>query len=477
MAAIRRKRFTNAQGETATQSRWLVCFRDHCGLRHEVSGFTDRAASAELGRRLEQLASCRASGMVPPPELARIVDGFPADLRDSLIRWGMIDGQQAARTTRLSEHIEAFAESLRRKGRAPSTTEKAKSNLRRLTRDCRFAFISDLNGGTVSQYIADLYDTGQQRLADYIAQTAKQFSRWAVRQGLLAVDPLIRVDRPAVEVQRIRRALTVDEQRRLLSATIGSNETVGGLEPRRRACCYGLALGCGLRRNEIVTLTAGDIDLAAGTVAIRAENEKARRVAVLPIPAWLGGLLAPVIRDALPTAQPFKQLRRAAEMLRADLQRAGIDVDTSEGVIDFHSLRGSFGTGLARAGVSVQTASKLMRHADPKLTLQKYTFLTVNDYRTATATMPDILSQPAESIAAVAGMNDADSVPAPIAATSRINADIFGQSKVVTEKVTQKSASGEFSSVYGEKSQSSDAEEWLPRRDSNPGPVIQSHVS
>ena len=231
MASIRRRRYTNTAGETATLTKWLVSFKDHAGIRHEVSGFADRQASAELGRRLEQLASVRASGMVPPPELARVIDGLDADLRDALIRWDMLDGQQGARTTRLSEHIETFVDALRRKGRSESTLHKVRTNLRRLATDCRLSFLSDLNASTVRKYVSELYDGGQHRLADYVSQTAKQFSRWATRQGILAADPLISIDRPSVEVKRIRRALTVEEQRLLIAGTLDSNETVMGLDP------------------------------------------------------------------------------------------------------------------------------------------------------------------------------------------------------------------------------------------------------
>lgn len=54
-----------------------------------------------------------------------------------------------------------------------------------------------------------------------------------------------------------------------------------------------------------------------------------------------------------------------------------------EGVVDFHSLRVTYATNLARAGVSLQEAQKLMRHGDPKLTMNVYTRLGIHDLHAA----------------------------------------------------------------------------------------------
>lgn len=64
---------------------------------------------------------------------------------------------------------------------------------------------------------------------------------------------------------------------------------------------------------------------------------------------------------------------KAAKMLRVDLDKAKIAPETAEGIIDFHSLRVSYCTALARAGISPAIAQKLMRHSDIKLTLEIYT--------------------------------------------------------------------------------------------------------
>ena len=64
---------------------------------------------------------------------------------------------------------------------------------------------------------------------------------------------------------------------------------------------------------------------------------------------------------------------KAAKMLRADLEQAKISPTNAEGVIDFHSLRVTYGTNLARIGMSPATAQKMMRHSTINLTLEIYT--------------------------------------------------------------------------------------------------------
>jgi hypothetical protein len=91
-------------------------------------------------------------------------------------------------------------------------------------------------------------------------------------------------------------------------------------------------------------------------------------------PAWL-------LKDWLadkPPGEPVFPINRndAARSLYMDLEAAGVDSATE---FDFHSLRHSFVTQLVKGGASVKVCQTLARHADPKLTLNTYTHLTVHD--------------------------------------------------------------------------------------------------
>lgn len=68
-------------------------------------------------------------------------------------------------------------------------------------------------------------------------------------------------------------------------------------------------------------------------------------------------------------------------------------------VADFHELRTTFGTNLARSGVALSLAQRLMRHSTPVLTANVYTVLTPEDYRGAIERLPK-LSAPAGAVPA-----------------------------------------------------------------------------
>ena len=95
-----------------TAGRYRVKFRDLRGVWQDVLGFTDRAASEVLGRRLEKLVALRAAGETPGPELSRWLETLDAKLREKLAAWGVLDGRAVAGTTPLSVHLADYKRAL-----------------------------------------------------------------------------------------------------------------------------------------------------------------------------------------------------------------------------------------------------------------------------------------------------------------------------------------------------------------------------
>ncbi len=194
--------------------------------------------------------------------------------------------------------------------------------------------------------------------------------------------------------RRERRALTHEELATLLAAT-ESQPVRHGMPGPERALLYRVAVETGLRRNELMTLLVGDLDLAESeraSVRVRATNAKNGRNARLPLRAATASALGAHVAERLPMAQVFDTPAywRAAPMLAEDLAAAGIPVHDDAGrVVDFHALRTTFGTNLARGAVPLQIAQRLMRHSDPKLTSSVYTVLTRDDERAAIAVLPE----------------------------------------------------------------------------------------
>jgi integrase len=228
-----------------------------------------------------------------------------------------------------------------------------------------------------------------------------------------------------------RRALTIEELRRLLAAAQTGPERfgIGGAE---RALVYRLAVESGLRANELRSLTRGsfDLDTEEPAVTVEAAYSKRRRADQLPLRPETAALLGQHLANKLPTAKAFNFPRKedTAEMLRADLaaarakwiseatepaERAERDRssmlayrDHAGLVADFHSLRHTFISNLARAGVHPKLAQSLARHSDINLTMSRYTHTTRGEQHEALAALPD-LTLPDSGLLLASGTTDA----------------------------------------------------------------------
>jgi hypothetical protein len=82
--------------------------------------------------------------------------------------------------------------------------------------------------------------------------------------------------------------------------------------------------------------------------------------------------------------------KRTAEMLRVDLEAAGIPYETDSGFADFHSLRGDFISYLVSSGASVKTCQTLARHSSPTMTIGIYAKASLHDINGAVENLPDL---------------------------------------------------------------------------------------
>ncbi len=204
------------------------------------------------------------------------------------------------------------------------------------------------------------------------------FFKWLVKQGRWTHNPCVQVARARVTKRtRERRALTLDELKRLVRAA-----------PPERSRIYWLAATTGLRRNELKLLRWSDVNEEARVIRVRAETAKNRREESQPAPADCLAALLELKGDA-PSEGPVFESLPLTRTFYLDLYRAkitaGKDGKVDGGVVDFHALRATYCTLLARAGVPFMQAVKLMRHSDPKLTAITYNRLGLVDGHAAAA--------------------------------------------------------------------------------------------
>src|SRR5437899_1565162 len=221
----------------------------------------------------------------------------------------------------------------------------------------------------------------------------------AVRRGLGAVNPAVRVPVLKSRDKSTRRAFTLSEIKRILRAC-GDDAEWRGL------VLFGLYLG--QRLGDLAKLTWRAVNLESGEIAFT--TRKTGRRIVLPLVQPLGDYLASLPASDNPDAFIFPRLasaRRTSDLshqFRKILVDAGlIEPRTQESTgrghsgtrepseISFHSLRHSAVTMLKAAGVSDFIAREIVGHESAAVSRQ-YTHLTTDDKRAAMRRLPDVTS-------------------------------------------------------------------------------------
>ena len=153
-----------------------------------------------------------------------------------------------------------------------------------------------------------------------------------------------------------------------------------------RALIYKTLVLTGLRRNELASLTVGQLELGGAMrfAVLNAADEKNRQGSTLPLRTDLAAELRDWIGEKRERFQGrpyafgreplFVVVDSLGKILDRDLLAAGIDKADERGrTIDVHALRHSFGTLLSKGGVTPRTAQAAMRHSNIDLTMNVYT--------------------------------------------------------------------------------------------------------
>jgi integrase len=182
---------------------------------------------------------------------------------------------------------------------------------------------------------------------------ARRMFNIAVQQGWLAVSPFKRggtLISNADEVHR-ERVLSRAEETRLLAAIEA--------EPKRKHLkgIVLIALDCGLRRGEILTLTWGDVDLSRRTITVRAFNAKTARSRTVGMTMRVHE----VLRSRF-YAAPHAQDDRVFNI--AGVKRSFTSACCAAGVEDFrlHDCRHTAITRMIRAGIPPVEVMRVSGH-------------------------------------------------------------------------------------------------------------------
>lgn len=164
-----------------------------------------------------------------------------------------------------------------------------------------------------------------------------------------------------------------------------------------------LALNCGLRAGEIFSLQRIDIDFNNKKIAIRDPKGVFNRFANMTAAVYdmlyhRVTTLKP--QDYIFLSEKGEKIKEVSNQFQRIVDSLGFNtgVTDSRNKVVFHSLRHTFASWLAMAGVDIYTIKELMGHSDIKMT-QRYMHLAPNKFTSAISVLdtPLITTQPQQS--------------------------------------------------------------------------------
>ena len=427
--------------------RWYVEYRDGNGIVQRAKGFTDKKATEGLASELERKAERARVGYHDPAEeharrtLANHLKDYAAAL-DGKGNTADHTRQTVARVAALfsgcgfvfppdvtvGKAVE-WLNALRRPGLDTVTIPPGQTEFT----PAAVASLLGISGAAVRAAVKlhKLPATGQGKArrfpratvealvgrmtrgrgpetVNHYVRAVRGFLRWMVRVNRIGSNPLdsLTLLNARVDIRRSRRELTADELRELLTAARDSARAYRGLTGPDRFHLYLTAAGTGFRARALSNLTPDDFDLVGDspTVTLAARFNKSRKPKVQPLPPDVAEQLR-VYLAGRPGDQPvwggtWAKDKRGAEMIRGDLETAGIpySVEGPDGpeYADFHALRHSYLTLGGRSGIDLRTLQELAGHSKPELTA-RYSHRRIYDLTGAVGKFPNFLPPDAGS--------------------------------------------------------------------------------
>ncbi len=398
-----RRTYRGPRGGQRTCKTWSCeFFVDGTRHRHSLKTRDHRAAELKAAE-LQRKAELRAAGVSDPYE------------------------DQVSRP--LDIHLEEFETTLRARGCVEQYVRDRMACLQEFIEATKPLDICRLDAAAASKWLKEVRAARglSARTINRRYQSIRQFAKWLVDTRRLGTDPFetLKPLNEKADRRHVRRALTAKDLGRLIQAAAqrpleaarAQRKTKGVTDAeavrltavgRTRALAYALAAGTGLRRGELKRLRWRDVDVDTAQVTVPAASAKSRRDQSVPLRADLVGALQAYrpseakssetvfAKRSFPSLRAFKRDLVAAGLATVERKkrdengrkykqpREVFDTADEDGrVIDFHSLRYTFVTALAQAGVHPRTAQALARHAKIETTMETYTDLRLLDLQGA----------------------------------------------------------------------------------------------
>ncbi len=217
--------------------------------------------------------------------------------------------------------------------------------------------------------------------ANRVLAAVRAMFNWALRRGLVEVNPCTLVERPGEEASR-ERILSAAEMQELWLAFAGQGHPFGPF--------FQIALLTGQRRTEIARMRWESLDLTAGTWTLDAAETKAGRAHVVPLSPAAVAIIQSVPRKTktmvdkkqVPSpwvftsdgGAPISGFSRAKEQVDTRVKKTRIEAKITDDMPSWgiHDLRRTAATEMGRLGTPEFVIAKVLNHASKGITGQVY---------------------------------------------------------------------------------------------------------
>ena len=272
-------------------------------------------------------------------------------------------------TNNLSPEVDAFIDAVwLEDGLSKNTLSAYRRDLSAFTHWLGERALSDAGEQDLQAYFSQCHDTTKATTANRRLTVFKRFFRWALREGLVAEDPTLKLQ-SAKQALRVPKTLTEAQVEALLAAP----DTSQALGVRDRTMLE-LMYASGLRVSELVTLKTFNLGLNDNVLRVLGKGAKERLVPFGEVASvWLRQYLGSVRTQLLGGKQTddlFVTVRgtmAGSAMSRTMFWMLVKKYATAAGIqsaLSPHTLRHAFATHLLNHGADLRAVQMLLGHAD-----------------------------------------------------------------------------------------------------------------
>ena len=328
--------------------KWRYWYKNWQGERVWETGTEDPKRTQRVAVSIEadhaRIREDVALGRREPPTSADIAKPRPIQkIFDEYLAWGKAQGGHG--------------------GRAWSAIHYAmrKRHMKFWTDQLGLKSMIDISLSRVELVARDLLKKKTGKTAQLHVESIKSFVIWSKKRGYLEKNILEGIGHIDTTPASPRRALTQEEFEVLLAVA-----------PPERRLIYETALCTGYRTNELRSLKVHDLDVKTGTLSLSAAFCKGRKDSRQPIPNALAAKLSEACTGKAPSESIFEIGSHLDRLFKRDYEAAGIKEKAFGGKLVFHGLRHTYCNLTIESGANVKEAQTMLRHSDPKLTMNIY---------------------------------------------------------------------------------------------------------